>query len=152
MPPLAFTESASKRSAVASSEPVAVAEPVSERIAGIVNGASGAAHTARAANAKTTSMPVEFLLPVSSHTAEGLVEGLRDYAALLRQPGSNLERVARAAARMRDHGDFRVAVAGATAEEVAGKLEARAETAISLQAEDGLGGVCFSFCAGLGVS
>ena len=87
----------------------------------------------------------EFLLAVSAHTAEGLIAGLRDYAVLLRKPGASLEQVARAAARARDHGDFRVAVTGSSIEEVAGKLEERAEAGASLLAGDGSDRVGFVF-------
>ena len=81
------------------------------------------------------SEPVEeraFCLPISAHTAEGLIAIARDYARLLRGAGAgsnpDLGQIVRAAARGRDHGVFRIAVTGVNAEEVAEKLEERIAT------------------------
>ena len=68
---------------------------------------------------------VEWSLPVSAHTAEGLLQIGRAYVELLRRHGADLGVVARSAARGRDHGTFRVAVSGANAVEVAEALETR---------------------------
>jgi acyl transferase domain-containing protein/NADPH:quinone reductase-like Zn-dependent oxidoreductase len=98
----------------------------------------------------------EYCLPVSAHTFEALVQGLGDYAALLRKPGSergpDIERIARTAARSRDHAAFRVAVTGVTAQEAAEKLLARAEALARVgqpeaegQAADGSGKLAFVF-------
>ena len=75
--------------------------------------------------------PVEeraFCLPISAHTAEGLIAVAREYVTLLRGTGPDLASITRAAARGRDHGAFRIAVTGVNAEEVAEKLEERIAT------------------------
>ena len=75
--------------------------------------------------------PVEeraFCLPISAHTAEGLIHVAREYVTLLREAGADLAQIARAAARGRDHGTFRIAVTGVNAEEIAEKLEERIAT------------------------
>ena len=69
-----------------------------------------------------------FCLPVSAHTAEGLIATAREYVTLLRESGADLATITRAAARGRDHGAFRIAVTGVNAEEVAEKLEERIAT------------------------
>jgi len=90
--------------------------------------------------------PVEeraFCLPISAHTAEGLIAIARDYVRLLRETGADLAQIARATARGRDHGAFRIAVTGVNAEEVAEKLEERIATfdvgAAKRQVEAGTG-------------
>ena len=51
--------------------------------------------------------------------------GWRAGVELLRRPDASLPEIAATAARGRDHGPFRIAVSGATAAEVADRLEAR---------------------------
>jgi acyl transferase domain-containing protein len=70
--------------------------------------------------------PIEYCLPVSAHTWEGLRTLANRYVTLLRWPEADLARLAGAAARNRDHAEFRIAVVGSTAAEVADKLEAKA--------------------------
>jgi acyl transferase domain-containing protein len=67
----------------------------------------------------------EWCLPVSAHTAQGLETVARGYVELLRKSDVDLREIAATAARGRDHGPFRIAVSGATAAEVADRLEAR---------------------------
>jgi acyl transferase domain-containing protein len=66
-----------------------------------------------------------YCLAISAHTAEGLIHVAREYVTLLRETGAELGRIARAAARGRDHAAFRMAVSGTAADEVAEKLEER---------------------------
>jgi acyl transferase domain-containing protein/NADPH:quinone reductase-like Zn-dependent oxidoreductase len=83
--------------------------------------------------------PVEYCLPVSAHTSEALIQTIGDYAALLRSSaGDDLGDIARAAARGRDHGLFRVAVSGTSVEEIALKLEVKAAemAAVTAQVDD----------------
>jgi len=82
---------------------------------------------------------VEYCLPVSAHSYEALIEIVGDYVALLRSRAEShyeLGSIAKAAARGRDHGAFRVAAVGTNAEEVAEKLEARAAAVIADAARD----------------
>ena len=104
----------------------------------------------------------EYCLPISAHSSEALIETVGDYVSVLRstaKSGNELSQIARAAARGRDHSAFRVAVTGATLEEVGEKLEARAAALIAdsvcrtsgidgesaWQAEDGAGKLAFVF-------
>jgi len=70
----------------------------------------------------------EWCLPISAHTAAGLMLAANEYAALLRRPDAELAAIARTAARGRDHGAFRLCVTGATAAEAAAALEERLAT------------------------
>jgi acyl transferase domain-containing protein/NADPH:quinone reductase-like Zn-dependent oxidoreductase/acyl carrier protein len=86
---------------------------------------------------------MEWALPISAHTAEGLAQVARRYAALLRESGADVSAIARTAARGRDHGDFRLAVSGATAEEMAAAIDQKLETldvsALQSRMESGAG-------------
>jgi acyl transferase domain-containing protein/NADPH:quinone reductase-like Zn-dependent oxidoreductase len=69
--------------------------------------------------------PLEYCLPISAHSPEALRILAAGYIKLLRQPEADLARVASAAARNRDHNEFRFAVTGSTAQEAAERLEAK---------------------------
>ncbi len=70
-----------------------------------------------------------FCLPVSAHTVDSLRALVGEYQVLLRRPGTDFRSIARAAARTRDHGEFRLAVVASTAAEAADLLQRRlAET------------------------
>ena len=71
------------------------------------------------------SAQLEYCLPISAHTLEGLERVTAAYLELLRRPGCDLAAVAGAAALHRDHGLFRIAVAAGTALEAEEKLERR---------------------------
>jgi acyl transferase domain-containing protein/short-subunit dehydrogenase/acyl carrier protein len=100
---------------------------------------------------ESTGQPVEYCLPISAHTAEGLLAVTRGYLRLLGEAdsGSDWSRITRAAARGRDHAAFRMAVSGESAEEIAEKLEDRIASfdlaALNRRAEAGDGGGKLAF-------
>ena len=71
------------------------------------------------------SKTTEFCLPISAHTAESLLTAGTEFLASLQGPDCDLSDLVRAAARARDHREFRIAVTGTTATEIAQKLSAR---------------------------
>jgi acyl transferase domain-containing protein/NADP-dependent 3-hydroxy acid dehydrogenase YdfG len=95
--------------------------------------------------------PREVCLPVSAHTASALRVMAQRFADRLRSPNTDLERLVRATARSRDHGQFRVAVSGSSAESLVQKLQERMvflnpeSLQHHIESRDGAGKVAFVF-------